>query len=302
MRIVSLLPSCTEIICALGFEAELVGRSHECDYPASIKDRPILTAPRFKVDGSSREIDESVKTLLENTLSVYELDAEQLRDLAPDVIVTQSQCEVCAVSFDEVKRAADEWLENPAEIVSLQPNSLNDVFADMKRVGAALNVEGRADDLVRDLQRKMVIISQRANMLERPSVALIEWIDPLMIGGNWMPTLVEMSAGNHVLGESGQPSRWIGWEELIDADPDILVIAPCGFNIGQSLNDIPALLSHPDWRYLRAVRLGQVYIADGHQYFNRPGPRLVESLEILAEIMHPYAFSFGHQGVGWIKL
>lgn len=303
MRIVSLIPSSTEIICALGFEEALVGRSHECDYPPTISHLPILTAPKFEPDGRSYEINERVKAILQESLSVYQLDAPLLNQLAPDIIVTQSQCEVCAVSFAEVQQIADAWLDKPARIVSLEPNSLSDAFDDIKRVAHALGVPERGEDLVRDLQRQMVIISQRAKMMQyRPNVLFVEWIDPLMAGGNWMPTLIEMVNAYPLLGIAGEHSPWITWEQLKDANPDIILIAPCGYSIQQSLDNLSPLVNHPDFGRLKAVQAGEVYIADGHQFFNRPGPRLVESLEILAEIVHPHMFGFGHEGRGWIRL
>lgn len=303
MRIVSLIPSSTEIICALGFADALVGRSHECDYPSSVRDLPILTAPKFDPDGRSYEINEQVKAILQESLSVYRLDAELLNQLAPDIIVTQSQCEVCAVSFAEVQQIADAWLDKPAHIISLEPNSLSDVFNDIKRVAQALGVPERGEDTVRDLQKQMVIISQRAKMMGyRPNVVLIEWIDPLMVGGNWMPTLIEMANGYPLLATAGQHSQWITWEQLTDANPDVILIAPCGYTIQQSLDNLNPMIEHPAFKSLKAVREGQVYIADGHQFFNRPGPRLLESLEIIAEILHPDMFGFGHEGTGWIRL
>jgi iron complex transport system substrate-binding protein len=302
-RIVSLLPSSTEIVCALGFESQLVGRSHECDYPASVRDLPVCTAPKFDPDGRSYEINQRVKAVLQEALSVYLIDAHQLKQLAPDVIVTQSQCEVCAVSFAEVERVACEWLDTPAQIVSLEPNALSDVLADFQRVAEALGVPERGQALVADMQRRMAAIANRTQSLTgKPTVACIEWIDPLMYAGNWLPELVEMAGGVDVFGKAGQHSTWMTWDDLRAADPDVLVLLPCGFDIARTLDELPALTQRPDWPTLRAVRSGRVYVTDGNQYFNRPGPRLAESLEILAEIFHPTRFHFGHEQSGWIRL
>jgi len=299
-RIVSLIPSSTEIVCALGFQEQLVGRSHECDYPAGVEGLPACTAPKFNPDGRSYEIDERVKAILQESLSVYRIDAEGLKALAPDVIITQTQCEVCAVSFKEVERVACEWLDTPAEIVSLEPNYLSDVLADIERVAAALGVPERGAAYVAGMRARMEAIPAKTRSLrEKPTVACIEWIEPLMAAGNWMPELVEMAGGVNLFGEAGKHSPWMRWEDLKSADPDVIVVLPCGCDMAKTLSDLPPLRSRPDWADLRAVKEKQVYITDGNQYFNRPGPRLVESLEILAEILHPTLFHFGHQGTGW---
>jgi iron complex transport system substrate-binding protein len=302
MRIASLLPSSTEIVCALGFQEALVARSHECDYPPAVRGLPAVTAPKFNPDGRSYEINERVKAILQEATSVYRIDADQLKALKPDVLVTQAQCEVCAVSLAEVERVACEWLEIPAQIIALEPNTLADVFADMQRVADALGVPERGQRLVETLQARMSAIAARAAALPKPSVATIEWIDPLMAAGNWMPELVTMAGGHNLLGRAGEHSPWLTWDELAAADPDVIVILPCGYDIATTERELPALIQHPRWRTLRAAQAGRVYLTDGNQYFNRPGPRLVESVEILAEILHPTQFEFGHQGVGWRAL
>lgn len=302
MRIASLLPSSTEIVCALGFEEALVARSHECDFPPTVKRLPAVTAPKFNPDGRSYEINERVKAILQEATSVYKIDADQLKALAPDILVTQAQCEVCAVSLAEVERVACEWLEIPAQIIALEPNALADVFNDIQRVAEALGVPERGRALVADMQRRMQSIAERAASLPKPSVATIEWIDPLMAAGNWMPELVEMAGGRNLLGRAGEHSPWLTWDELAAADPDVIVVLPCGYDIPKTASEMPALTQHPRWRTLRAVQTGRVYLTDGNQYFNRPGPRLVESVEILAEILHPQHFDFGHQGSGWRAL
>lgn len=298
-RIVSLLPSSTEIVCALGFQDALVARSHECDYPAGVEQLPVVTAPKFNPDGRSYEINERVKALLQEATSVYRVDADKLKELAPDFIVTQQQCEVCAVSFEEVHRVACEYLNTEAQIISLEPNALSDVYADIQRVADALGVPERGQALVQEMQQRMAAIAAKTASLPRPTVASIEWIDPLMAGGNWMPTLVQYAGGEELFGKADEHSHWITWEELKAADPDVLVMLPCGYSIEQTLAEMPTLTAYAEWASLRAVREGRVYITDGNQYFNRPGPRLVESVEILAEILHPQHFDFGHKGRGW---
>ncbi|HXI94353.1 MAG TPA: cobalamin-binding protein [Blastocatellia bacterium] len=301
-RIVSLIASATEIVSALGFEDQLVGRSHECDYPPSVKLLPQLTSPKFKVEGSSLEIDQRVKSIVEQALSVYRVDARMLEELAPTHIITQSQCEVCAVSLKDVEQAVCELTSSKPVIVSLEPNSLDDVWADILRVGAALGADARAEQLTDELQSRMDDIVQRTHWLDsNPGVAYIEWIDPLMAGGNWMPELVEMAGGVNLFGEAGKHSPWMTWEELVTKDPDIIFVSPCGFDIQRTLQEMHLLGSKAEWKSLRAVAAGRVVVADGNQYFNRPGPRLAESLEILSEIIHPNVFHFGHEGEGWVK-
>jgi iron complex transport system substrate-binding protein len=302
-RIVSLIASATEIVCALGFEDQLVGRSHECDYPESVRALPACTAPKFNVDGTSYEIDQRVKAIVQEALSVYRVDGEVLRELGPDVIVTQTQCEVCAVSLRDVERAVCAWQRSCPRLVSLHPNALADVWADVEHVAEALGAPDRGAELVGRLRRRMEEVAARARGLaERPTVACVEWLDPLMAAGNWMPELVELAGGVNLFGEAGRHAPWMTWEQLRAADPDVIVLLPCGFDIARTARDLPALAGRPGWEELSAVRTGRVFLTDGNQYFNRPGPRLAESLEILAEVLHPGAFAFGHEGEGWQRL
>jgi iron complex transport system substrate-binding protein len=223
--------------------------------------------------------------------------------LRPEVIVTQSHCEVCAVSQRDVERAVGDWLGAQPKVVSLAPNALADVWDDVCRVADALGAPDRGAALVRGLHERMSVIADRARALSaRPTVAYVEWIEPLMAGGNWMPELVEMAGGVNLFGEAGRHSPWLTWEELRRRDPDVIFVAPCGFDLARTRQEMPALTRRPDWADLRAAGTGRVYLADGNQYFNRPGPRLVESLEILAEVLHPEAFRFGHEGPGWQRL
>ncbi|MGH9791677.1 MAG: cobalamin-binding protein [Candidatus Acidiferrales bacterium] len=300
LRIVSLIASATEIVCALGYRRQLVGRSHECDFPLSVTELPVCTEPKLQTEVSSREIDEQVKRILTEALSVYRVDAEKLRALRPDVVVTQSHCEVCAVSLRDVERALCDWVDSRPRIVSLEPDSLADVWHDIRRAATAFGAPARGEELVAELQERMQAVQSRAaGLKQKPTVACIEWIDPLMAAGNWMPELVEMAGGVNLFGVAGKHSPWMTWEELRAKDPDVIVVLPCGFDITRSRREMPALTQKPDWAALRAVREGRVFLADGNQYFNRPGPRLAESLEILAEILHPAPFSVGHKGTGW---
>ncbi len=299
-RIISLIASATEIVCALGFRKELVGRSHECDFPLSVKDLPICTEVKFGTDGTSYEIDQRVKAVLQEGLSVYRVEAKTLDRLKPDVIITQDHCEVCAVSLKDVEQAACEMISSRPRIVSLRPNALVDLWEGIRQVAEALNAPERAEALIGQLKQRMAAIEQKAKRAAtRPTVACIEWIDPLMAAGNWMPELVKMAGGVNLFGEAGKHSPWMTWEDLVRKDPDILLILPCGFDIERSRQEMPVLMRQPGWSTLKAVENGKIYLLDGNQYFNRPGPRLVESLEILAEIFHPELFSFGHRPTGW---
>ncbi len=304
-RVLSLIASATEIVCALGYRDRLVGRSHECDFPADVGDLPVATAPRIDVDVPSGEIDAQVKAAVLgadplDALGVYEVRLEVLESLQPTHVITQTQCEVCAVSLRDVESALRQLPGIAPELVPLAPNSLDDVLHDVARVARAIGSEADGDRLVGHLRGRMGAVARAARRLDRrPGVALIEWVDPLMAGGNWMPELVEMAGGENLFGAAGRHSPWMEWEQVRDADPNIIVIAPCGFPIERTLEDLPILESQPGWRSLRAVRRGRVFVADGNWYFNRPGPRLAETLEILAEMIHPDEFDFGHRGRGW---
>ncbi len=300
MKIVSLIPSATEIVSALGAVDQLVGRSHECDTPAQVRDLPALTEPKFDPDGTSREIDDRVRHILENALSVYHVDAELLKQLAPDVIITQAQCEVCAVSLGDVEKAVESCGLVGTRIVSLEPNRLSDVMDDLERVAAALDVVERGKELRAALDSRIKVIADRTRDLpHKPSVATVEWIDPLMAAANWVPELIDLAGGVNLFGQAGTHAPYLEWDDLWAHDPDVIIVMPCGYDINTSREQMPPLTHQPGWSTLRAVREGRVYLTDGNQYFNRPGPRLVESLEILTEILH--GFDYGHQGTGWVR-
>jgi iron complex transport system substrate-binding protein len=301
-RIVSLIASATEIVCALGFEDELVGRSHECDFPASVRRLPVCTEPKFDVAGSSRQIDDRVKAILRDATSVYRVDADLLKVLQPDVIVTQSHCEVCAVSEKDVEGAICDWLGWRPKIVSLAPNNLEEVWDSIRQVAAALEAPQRGEAVVGQLRRRVDDIAARAAALAgRPTVACLEWLDPLMAAGNWVPELVALAGGRNLFGAAGKHSPWMSWEELCSRDPDVIVALPCGFDVERTRVEMVALTGRPEWATLSAVRNGRVFMTDGNQFFNRPGPRMVESLEILAEVIHPEAFRLDHEGSGWAR-
>jgi iron complex transport system substrate-binding protein len=300
MRIASMLASATEIVSALGCRDALVARSHECDFPPDVAALPCCTEPKIDLKGSSQDIDDRVKAVVEDGLSVYRVDGDALKALRPDVIITQSQCEVCAVSENDLRAVVCDWLDATPVIVTLKPDALDDIWTDIRNVADAIGATERGRGLIAELQARLAAIADAtARLPSRPRVACVEWIDPLMAGGNWIPELVTMAGGTCLFGEAGKHSPWMEWEDLRAADPDAIVVLPCGFDIARTRREMPALTERPGWRDLRAVRESRVYLTDGNQYFNRPGPRIAESLEILAEILHPDQFQFGHEGVGW---
>ena len=301
LRVVSLLASATEIVCALGAQSMLVGRSHECDFPVDVRRLPALSRPRLDPARPSVDIDRDVRALVEQALSIYEIDAERLAALQPDIIVTQTQCEVCAVSLADVERALAAWTGSRPAVVALAPFALADVFADIARIGRALDRDEAAVKLDAGMRARMAAIADLVGGLPRPRMAAIEWIEPPMAAGNWMPELIAMAGGVSLFGEPGRHSPWLDLDALAAADPDLIAILPCGFDIARTRTELAPLVRRPQWRGLRAVGKGAVFLLDGNQYFNRPGPRLVESLEILAEILHPTRFPCRHEGSGWIR-
>jgi iron complex transport system substrate-binding protein len=299
-RIASLLPSTTEIACAVGLESMLVGRSHECDHPPGVGELPVLTAAKLDSTEPSRAIDARVRQLVEEGLSVYRVDSDQLRALSPDLILTQDQCEVCAASLRDVERALEDWLGTPPQVVSLNPQTLGDVWNDVRRVATAAGEGARGDEVADALIRRVDALTARMEGTDlRPSVACVEWIEPLMAAGNWMPELIERAGGRNLFGENGRHSPWLEWSALRDADPDVIVVLPCGFDLERVRAEMGPLVQQPGWSGLRAVREGRVVLTDGNQYFNRPGPRLVESLEILCEILHPEIATPRSMGRAW---
>lgn len=300
MRIASLLPSATEIAVALGFAGNLVGRSHECDFPATVQRLPALTASKLRKGLSSLEIDREVQSIVSQGLSVYEVDAERLRALKPDVILTQTQCAVCAVTPDDLQGALDEWSGRRPQLLSLAPDALADVWGDIRRVAAALNAAPIGERVVGELEARLRALRIKTAPSPKPTVAAIEWTEPLMAAGNWIPEIIEAAGGQPLFAIAGQHSPWLEWNALAEADPDVIVLMPCGYRIPETLTELKPLNDRPAWHSLTAVREGRVFVTDGHHYFNRPGPRLVESAEILSEIFGNA--NFGHEGRGWIRL
>ncbi|MEH2022405.1 cobalamin-binding protein [Nostoc sp.] len=303
VRIVSLIPSGTEILATLGLVNAIVGRSHECDYPPEIHSRPICTQARLNSDATSGQINHEVNNLLQSALSIYEIKTDVLEQLQPTHILTQDQCDVCAVSLQEVEKAVATLIDSKPQIISLQPNSLQDIWADIQRVGNTFGVD--SVKILENLEARVKICQQRNQGLslnELPTVACIEWTDPLMVAANWIPELVTLAGGQSLFCTTGQPSPTLPWETLLTTNPDVIVFMLCGFDLNRTRQEANLLTKRPEWEKLHATQAGRVYITDGNSYFNRPGPRLVDSLEILAEILHPEIFQYGYKGTGWEPL
>ena len=254
-RIVSLLPAATEIICALGLEHQLVGRSHECDYPLSVSNLPICSSAKFLPGSDSAEIDRQVKEILSESLSIYTIDRDLIKSLAPEVIITQAQCEVCAVSLKDVELALSDFLDKECQIISLQPNGLDDVYRDIRMIAGQLGVVDAGEELLELSDERINIIRHKLKFItEKPTVACIEWLSPLMIAGNWTPEIVEIGGGLPVLTEAGKHSSYINFQDILQADPDIILIMPCGFSIQRTLQEIGLMLDTPGWADLKAVK------------------------------------------------
>jgi len=304
-RIVSLLPSGTEIVCALGGADRLKGRSHQCDFPPEICALPACTSSPLLRQASSAEIDRDVKSLGQRALSLYEIDVDQLRKLRPDLILTQARCEVCAVSLSALEQAlaqAPAFAFRP-KIIALSPARLADLWQDIQTVADALGLAEPGRQLLAALKERVVDVIQKTCLLQRrPAVACLDWLDPLMVSGLWVPELVQFAGGRNLFAQPGQPSSWLEWDALRQGDPDFIVLMPCGFDLDRTRREAAALQAKPEWKNLRAVKTGRVFLVDGNSYFNRPGPRLVDSLEILGEIIQPALFPSDRAGKAWEKL
>ena len=310
MRIVSLLASATEMVAALGCLDQMVGRSHECDYPPGIRALPAVSTVQINLNTSSAEIDAQVKQRAQHkhepdnpalkALSIYAIDVDKLQELRPDVIFTQTQCEVCAVSERDVTQAIAQLTGLQPLVVSLSPYRLQDVWEDVLRVGVVLGKRDQAQALVEMYQRRLRDLAiKTATFGSKPRVALLEWLDPLMATGNWTPELVAYAGGENIFGEIGQHSPWLTWEELQAAVPDVIVLSPCSYPIERTMEDVPLLQKHPAWANLKAVRDGKVYAIDGNHYLNRSGPRLVESAELLARVIWGEKLGIPVDNKGW---
>lgn len=289
-RIVSLLPSSTEIVYALGLEDQLVAVTHECDYPAAALHKPRITRSLIPPMADSTEIDKQVSEQLHTEGTLYKLDLELLKQTKPDIILTQKLCDVCAVSYDNVARAAH-TLNPVPQLINLEPNRLEEIFQNILQVGEITNKKAEAESYVTGLRRRVENVADRVkNARWEPTIVCLEWMSPLFCAGHWIPELVQIAGGVGKLGKLGRDSERIEWESVLNAGPDIIVVMCCGFSAERTLRESPVLQQYPHWHDLKAVRDGHIYYTDGNSYFSRPGPRIVESIEILAKIFHPDLF------------
>lgn len=286
-RIVSLLPSATEIVCELGLGDRLVGVTHECDHPPSVRHLPRVTRTVIPAEAPSREIDAIVRERLDRAAALYELDVGAVTRLEPDLVITQSLCDVCAVDESDVAAVVGR-LPVPPTVVNLVPERLEDVFESLHAVAIAAGEPDLAVEAVGRLRSRVeAVVKRSAASPDRPRVVLLEWIDPPFSSGHWTPELIRLAGGVECLGREGEPSRTLAWKEVVDADPDVLVVACCGFDLERVGRELPILKRSPGYESLASVRSGRVHLLDGNAYFSRPGPRLVEGLEILAHLLNP---------------
>jgi iron complex transport system substrate-binding protein len=300
-RIVSLLASGTELVAALGLGDRLVGRSHECDHPAWVKHLPALSHPAFDIQGTSAEIDARVRERLHAGLPLYQVDEAQLAALAPDIIITQTHCEVCAVSPADLAHGLGAKLERH-QVVALATGTVEGILEGFVRVAEVLGAAEAGRALVADIRARLAAVSALTRSVRRPRVACLEWIEPLFEMGNWGPEIVEIAGGQSLLSAPGAHSTTLPFEALAKADPEIIVVAPCGFDLTRTMAELPTLTNRPGWRDLTAVRAGRAFAADGNFYFNRSGPMLFDTPEILAEMLHPDQFPPRHEGTIWCRL
>ena len=291
MRIVSLLPSTTEIVCALGLEGALVGITHECDYPASVGRQPRLTSSRISQETmTSAEIDHAVRSQLDGHGSIYDLDEKKLRELKPDLILTQELCDVCAVSYQTVERAA-RMFESEARVISLEPNTIADIFENIRTVGELTDRKAQADQLISELTARLDRIKEKSSSINRrPRTLMLEWLEPPFAPGHWVPEQVAAAGGDHAFGKAGEPSVTTTANEINAYAPEVIVLIPCGYYKEDILRQLPSARLPAGWNDLPAVKNNEVWATDATSYFSRPGPRVVDGVEILARILHPEIF------------
>lgn len=302
-KIISLIPSATEMVYTLGAEEFLVGRSHECDFPAESSSIPVCTSSSINNELSSQAIDEAVKAKVWNALSLYNINIDLIKQLQPDLIITQDQCKVCAVHLSDLEGMLMDELGYSPQIISFHPHSLNDFFDNFQALASALNKEKEAEIILEDWNDRIEIIKHKVKFVKhRPRIACIEWMEPLMVAGHWTPELLAFAGGEAVLSDEFKDSKYISFEQLAEADPDGIIIAPCGFDLERTKKELDLLLGQEQWQKLRAVEKGHVFIADGNAFFNRPGPRLIDTAEILAEILQVNQFYYGMEGFCWEQI
>jgi iron complex transport system substrate-binding protein len=297
VRVVSLLASGTEIVCALGAGGTLVGRSHECDNPPWVRSLPRCSEPAFDISVSSRQIDAEVNRRIRSGEPLYRIDTDAIRALAPDLVIAQAHCEVCAVTPGDIERSGCQvWAPN---VLALTAGSLTGIFEGIMQVAAALGLQDSGEGIVRCEQQRLDAVQKRTVTRRRASVVMLEWTDPVFAMGNWGPELVEVANGELLLGNKGQHSSAIPTEQVRRADPEYLIVAPCGFNLKRAMNEQAVLEAYPWWNELQAVKAGKVAFADGNLFFNRSGMTISQTAEIIAEILHGVTFGAATQGVHW---
>lgn len=303
MRICSLLPSATEIVFALELGDQLVGVTHECDHPPEAAQLPAVTRSAIEHrDSSSRHIHDQITGALHRGSSIYQLDRDLLEKLNPDLILTQELCEVCAVSYREVQQAV-RLLNGRHTVVSLEPRTLPEILKTIKQVGELTGVEDRAARLLAQLEQRIDQVRERARQSDnRPRVLAMEWLDPPFAGGHWVPEMIHLAGGTDPLGRQAEPSAQVSWDQIAAAHPEAIVLMPCGFDLQRTRQEYERLSFPPQWPQLAAVKAGRLFAVDGSSYFNRPGPRIVDGLEILAEILHPELFPRTHPARDWQRL
>lgn len=291
MKICSLLPGATEVVAALGATGDLVGITHECDYPPEVRTRPVLVRPTIDAERrTSPEIDRDVKAAAATAAELYSLDVPLFSRLQPDLVITQDLCHVCAITPNQLQRAVS-TLPRPPRVLSLNPTGLEDVITDVERIGEAIGRPDEARAYAGRLRARLAAVREGvARDAERPRVVCIEWLDPLYIGGHWVPEMVSIAGGRDVLGAPGSPSKRVEWREVLAAAPDVLVLMPCSFTIERTLREIDCVTGRPGWADLPAVASSRVFVVDSAGYFSRPSPRLVDGVDVLAALLHPDRF------------
>ncbi|MBG88566.1 MAG: cobalamin-binding protein [Verrucomicrobiales bacterium] len=302
-RIVSLLPAATEIVCGLGCEDQLVGRSHECDYPPGVESTPACTSSRIQDDGTSSGIDQSMKVLSQESQSLFALDVEQIHSLKPDTIIAQAQCDVCAVAEQDVKSMIGDWPGKAPRLVTLHTTRFAHLWEDIAAVAEALHVKEQGRNYTKALKTRLVDVIEKASRVSNQArVLCVEWIDPLMAAGNWIPDLIGMVIAENLVSKAGEHSGWMTMDEIVAAKPEVIILMPCGFGLERTRKEAEQLWQNSDWQKLKAVKKRRVFAVDGNAYFNRPGPRLVDSLEILGEILYPGLLDVTHEGRAWLRI
>jgi iron complex transport system substrate-binding protein len=301
LRIVTLYPAATEIVYALGLGKSLVGVSDDSDYPKYVHRLAQVVTSSLPQGLSSKQIDNRVRKAMHRGIGVFHINEKLLKKLRPNLILSQELCEVCAIGASDVRKAA-RILKNPVKTVSLEPESVSDVLENIKLVGSITQKSKAAKQLIQNLSKKIKKVEFQAKSSKKPKVLIIEWLDPIMVAGHWVPEMVALAGGSNLVTKKGEISKRISWREVCASNPDVLIISPCGFDIARTKEEIGLLTSKKDFEDLRAVRNRQIYLIDGNAYLTRPGPRIVNGIEILSEILYPNLFNRSYGSADWQKI